>query len=252
MTDQNKPVENPELVKAIYSMFENNTSIMQSKMIDEVMRAKFINPIVINKDAPETGGSEAIDFHMLENAANQKFFMAFTDWQELEKWKKNKGQQTAILTFDEYAKMVLDEKSVSEGFVINPFSENLIFNKQLIASLNEQKKAMLSGISQSTTQKDTQILIGKPEVFPQEMADAISGYLKTVSNVKAAYLRIMVKEKVPSYLIVVDSIGEPGEVVRGIADAANPYLKEMQIALFPLESDLGKTATANVEPFYKK
>lgn len=254
MTEENRPVENQDLVIAIGEMFNNNNAMTQSKMIDQVMRAKFIIPIIIDKDICEQSqnDSSGIDFHMLENSEKQKFFMAFTDWDELEKWKRVEGQQTAILTFDDYSNMVLDQRSTAEGFVINPFGENLIFNKRLIDSLFKQKQAMNSGVKENTMSKETQVLFGKPDVYPQEMVDSISAYLKTNNNVKSAFLRFMVKDNKPSYLIVVDCLGDIKDLIKGISDSANDYMNGLQISLFPYESELGKSATLNQEPFYKK
>ena len=254
MTEEIKPVENPKLVMAIQAMFDNNNAEMQSRMIDEVMRATFISPVVINSEnqEPDEDGKTGIDFHMLENTDKQKFFMAFTDLDEMEKWKKKEEQQTAILSFDEYASMVLDKESVSEGFVINPFGENLIFNKRLITSLFQQKQAMNKGAKADTTGNEKQILVGKPDIYPQEMVDAITQYLKTDSKVEAAYLRFMVKDNIPSYLVIVDCKGDLNDSVKGIANSANDYLNGLQINLFSIDSELGKNASENVEPFYKK
>lgn len=261
MVDVNKPVTNPELVIAIKTMKENNTKECQDNVINEVMKAHFISPVIISP-VPEASSdiseivlkkNTTINFSIIENTANQQFFLAFTDWKELGKWHKGKNQQTLILTFDDLATMVLDKKGNSEGFVINPYGENIIFNKTIIRTLLEEKeRRSKGGVVEQVIKKDTTVQLGQPSIYPKEMVNAISNYLKKQKNVYAAYLQLMIKEGEQSYLVIVDFTGDRREIFDGIANVAMSHLNGMLIDLVPYDSDFGHNAINNIEPFYKK
>jgi hypothetical protein len=261
MVDVNKPVTNPELVTAIKVMKENNTKENQDNVINKVMEAHFISPVLISPVQGTTSGSNevvlkentTINFSMIENTANQQFFLAFTDWEELGKWQKNKNQQTLIMTFDDLASMILHKGGNSEGFVINPFSENIVFNKAMIGTLMEEKERHANGgVIEQVVNKDTTVQLGEPRVYPKEMVNAISNYLKKQKNVQAAYLQLMIKEGEQSYLVIVDFSGDRRILFDGIANVAMSHLKGMYIDLIPYDSDFGLNAAKNIEPFYKK
>lgn len=82
MIDVNKPVTNPKLDTAIKQMSENNTKENQDHVIDEVMKAHFISPVVISPAPGQPGSNNqvllkqdtAINFSIIENTTNQKFF----------------------------------------------------------------------------------------------------------------------------------------------------------------------------------
>jgi len=261
MIDVNKPITNPELVAAIKVMNENNTQESQDNVINEVMKAHFISPVTIFPEPESLSGSSEvalkektkINFSIIENTANQQFILVFTDWEELGKWKKNENQQVLILTFDDLAAMVLNKEGNLEGFVINPYGGNITFNKNMIAALKEHKEQhKTGGVVEHVVKKDTSVQLGEPRIYTREMVNAISNYLKKQKNVQAAYLQLMVKEGEQSYLIIIDFEGDRRKTFDGIANAAMSYLNGMFIDLVPYDSDFGRSATKNIEPFYKR
>ncbi len=261
MVDINKPVTNPELIAAINAMRENYTKENQDRVFIEVLKAHFISPAVITPapEPSEEGGKAVlkegtqISFNLIENTAKLQYFLAFTDWDELEKWSKNENQQTLILTFDDLAAMVLDENSDASGFVINPFGGNLIFDKNLIMAIKAENERRASvGATEQVVEKDTPVQLGKPSVYPEEMVKAIIEHMKKQKNVKAAYLQLMTKGEEQSYLLVVDFEGDRKETFNKIAYSAKQYLKDMFIDMVPYDSDFGRDAAKNVEPFYKR
>lgn len=224
------------------------------------MKAHFISPVNISPVPSSSENNEVvlkedttISFNIIEDTNNQKFFLAFTDWEELGKWHKGENQQTLIVTYDDLAAMILDEKGNSDGFVINPYGQNIIFNKSMILGLtNEKERRKNGGVVEQVVEKDTTVQLGQPLVYPQEMINAISDYLKTQKKVKAAYLQLMIKQGEQSYLIIVDFEGEKRKLFDGIGSVAMKCLNDMYIDLIPYDSEFGRNACSNVEPFYKK
>ncbi|MCR5755859.1 MAG: SseB family protein, partial [Acetatifactor sp.] len=68
----------------------------------------------------------------------KQFFMAFTDAMELKKWKNHEDQQTAVASFEDYAGLLFKKDGNGQlppaiGFVINPFGDNIIVPREMIA-----------------------------------------------------------------------------------------------------------------------
>ena len=78
-------IKNPDLVAAIEKMQDDNTTENINKMIDEVMKAKFILPAKVTPktEAKTTNGqtvmqqSTQVQFRLLENGNKEKFFGVF-------------------------------------------------------------------------------------------------------------------------------------------------------------------------------
>ena len=69
-----------------------------------------------------------------------RFFPAFTDWEELRKLCGPKNQQTLVLSFDDYAGMVLNDNNAA-GFVLDPFGACLSFDRTMIGHLVARKQS---------------------------------------------------------------------------------------------------------------
>lgn len=81
-----------------------------------------------------------VQFPMLSTEDGRKFFMAFTDWTELKRWRDEENQQTFAMNFDDYAGMLLRKDaqgniSPALGFVINPFGGNIVVTREMVASM---------------------------------------------------------------------------------------------------------------------
>ena len=140
-------IENTKLIEAIKRMKQDKTKESQSIMLWEMMNAKFLNPTTLNA-VPDKNGKvnipvgTTISFYTIISTDKKKFAMAFTDNDELNKWynaniqagvkPENISRNSAVMGFMEYAEIILNEKSDLEGFVINPYNENIIFNISFI------------------------------------------------------------------------------------------------------------------------
>ena len=147
MEDMNKPVANPELLAAVERMNRENSRESRDAVLDLVITtARFLAPVTITP-APEeqTGGQAAlgqgtqIQFQLLANQEGQPFFPAFTGWEELRKLCGPKNQQTLVLTFDDYAAMVVRDARAA-GFVVDPFGACLSFDRTMVEHLVERKR----------------------------------------------------------------------------------------------------------------
>lgn len=157
MQYNNKPISNPMLVGAIELMKAEDTPDHRNMFINEMMKASFLAPAILEPvPQPDDSGEvkipagTKIQFPMLSTQDGKSFFMAFTDWSELKKWKDEENQQTFALSFDDYAAMLLrknSEGAVSPalGFVINPYGGNIVISGKMAADLMAAKLGRAKG-----------------------------------------------------------------------------------------------------------
>ncbi|MDD4850253.1 MAG: enhanced serine sensitivity protein SseB C-terminal domain-containing protein [Gemmiger sp.] len=275
MIDPNQPVKNPALKNAMADMRKNNTPETRNIVINQMMNAVFLAPAIVDfgKNAPKPDAqgkvkiepNSKISFTLINTQDGKKFFMAFTDWEELRKWNKNPGQQTLMLRFDDYAAL-LEKNTNAAGFVINPYTENLRFDPATVASLKNQKadfiKAKMAAARAQAHAKaahkidpGSKVVLVEPTVYPDGMLDPICEYLQTRPDVQAAYIQVMiVNDTDKSYLMVLDC-PQDDALFAAVAKAAHPYMaanKTMNMDITIAASPLGQQALKGTDPFYTK
>ena len=257
--DVNKPLENFRLNVLLKEVKENQTETGMNMLFEEiVMNARFLS-VVFLSEPPKPNEDGTVTFQknttmqmpMLSSTGGKHFYPIFTDHDELARWQKMEKPNTLILRFDDYAAF-LEKNEQVEGIVINPFSDNFVLNRKLMAHLKTQKDFRTKGVSQNKISKDTKVMVGEPKEYPAELAGALQEYMKGVPAIERAWLRLMIKDNVQSFLAVVDFVGNREEIFGNIAAAVRPYLKNIRLDMIPYQDGFGKKAVENVEPFYQK
>lgn len=260
MFDINKPVTNPDLVKAINDSYPNQID-KQKHIILEARKARLLAPVLIS---PEPEGEinvnervikkdTTISFNLIEDTNNQKYFIAFTDWNALRKWRNIEKQQTIVTSFDDLSSMVLNSHDGHSGFVINPYGEDIVFRRSLLEALHEeQNMPIINSTNEYVVKKDSKVMLGQPRVFPQDLVDAITRYLENQKMVRAAYFMQMLREEELSYLLIIDFSGNKKVLFGGISKSVQGYLNGMNIDMMPLETGFAQEAIRNVKPFYMR
>lgn len=138
MEQNDHSLDNAPLLQAIARMQTENSRESREAVLDIVIsQAQFLAPADI---VPEAEGKEAaVRFQLLTNQEGQPFFPAFTGWDELRKLCGPKNQQTLVLTFDDYAAMVLRDNRAA-GFVVDPFGSCLSFDRAMMNHLVQRKR----------------------------------------------------------------------------------------------------------------
>ena len=133
-------VNNQQLLTAVERMNRENSRESREAVLDLVISsAAFLAPVTIQVPAPKSASKETqIQFQLLANQEDQVFFPAFTGWEELRKLCGPKNQQTVVLSFDDYARMILQDKRAA-GFVIDPFGICLSFDRTMVEHLVNRK-----------------------------------------------------------------------------------------------------------------
>lgn len=261
--DYMNAVNNDELLKAIETMKKDNSPENQSHMLDLMVEAQFLAPVSITP-APEANSGvmtkitlasdSKIRFHMIENGQGQRFFLAFTSFDEMRKWRPNQDNQTIITNFDDYANML--KNSVGDGkvagFVIDPFGTNVIFGKEQSIMIKEVKDGRMADSNRHRINAGEEIYFGEPLNYPTEMVEAVKNYLSKQSNVQSAYLQLMSQGSEESYLIVLEYEGDRQTLFDGVAEVAKPYLDKLCLDILGVENDLGRKIYNRAKPFYEK
>ena len=140
-------LDNQALLSAVERMNRENSRESREAVLDLVISsARFLAPVDITP-LPESGegnqarlgAGTAIQFQLLSNQEGQPYFPAFTSWEELRRLCGPKNQQTLVLSFDDYAGMILRDGR-GAGFVIDPFGACLSFDRTMVEHLVRRKE----------------------------------------------------------------------------------------------------------------
>ena len=131
-------LNNQPLLAAVQRMQRENTRESREAVLDLIITtARFLAPADLNE---QDGQETQIAFQLIPNQDGQTFFPAFTGWEELRKLCGPKNQQTLVLSFDDYAGMVLNDNNAA-GFVLDPFGACLSFDRAMIGHLVARKQS---------------------------------------------------------------------------------------------------------------
>lgn len=247
--DINKPITNPDLVNVIKEMKQGNKK--EELFWEEMFKAKFLCPInmKIGKTTQKEnhkivlGEGTSIALLSIDNEQSEHFLMAFTDWDELKKWKQNYAQQTLVLSYEDYQGIIIKNDLAYQGIVINPFGENIVLNRQILNSTRRNEHII---------QKGESVMIGIPKEYPADMVNKLKKYFAKMQNVEKAYLLWMVRGNESSYLLVLDSPISPQQLFPLVGQICRPFLKGKLLDMALANSGLGKGAIEGQTPFFTR
>ncbi|MFC5431088.1 enhanced serine sensitivity protein SseB C-terminal domain-containing protein [Paraburkholderia denitrificans] len=172
-----------------------------------------------------------------------------------------KAMRLAIREEEKYLRLParsLFEITRGAALVLNP---QLDYGKEFIPA--EVEALLSTGVSNPGTtrivRQETKVLIGKPRVWPEDMAQSVTKLLAGRREVKAAYLALMHDASIdeqPHLLFAIELEGEDLQVLRDVGAVADEYVKSygptdvMRIA--PGDSGLAGHFYQNDKPFYER
>ncbi len=253
------PITNPALVKAMDEMKQNRNPKTEVAFVTALKAARFLVPANVNKvQAAQANADGTVElkeqpqvrFMLFNNKEGKKFFPLFTDIGEFRKWDKHTEAQIAALSFRDLCTLMKKNPNPDgEGAVINPFGQNIMVPTETLFRVNATE-AMAPG---------TKISIGTLKEEPTELVDAVRAHAENDSAINAIYLRVMQREdkEKPNFLFVVDIDKTTDQataktIFDGVAEAAKPHLRGVELAIVPSFNQLGVAALKDAEPFYTK
>ena len=135
---------NPKLIEAIEAMRKNFCAETQNKVINTALACTFLVPAMVEKTTELVADAENhVNFEdkskakfilLNNNKTNGTFFPAFTSPEKVKKLQYEQPFQTFAMRFQDIAALTEQTPSV-QGFVINPFHENLPFTQEMLESI---------------------------------------------------------------------------------------------------------------------
>ncbi len=151
-----------------------------------LLKAHFIIPVEKSKKKDE------LNIALLTNDQDEKYFQAYTDIDAYNKLPNFEDYDTFTISFDQYAHALISGDSTITGLVINPFTENVPFNKDFIKNVFSSNKVRIEVLN----------------IYPKKELKVIKDVLKEIKEVKSAYLFKMYKLNQEGFLLVVETSKE--------------------------------------------
>ncbi|MBQ3566022.1 MAG: enhanced serine sensitivity protein SseB C-terminal domain-containing protein [Oscillospiraceae bacterium] len=256
INDKNKEarnIVNPDLVRAANFIFqETERDKIDPKLwqllFGEIFKGEYIIPVDSSKlVVDKRSGNEfniskdsRISFPVLENKDGKKYYPFFTDWNEYRKFDKDTQYTIMAAGFKDMERFV----DKADGIVINPFGANIILNYDMLSTITEASKEL--------KKETSKISVGDPKEYPLQMVRKISETLWDKDYIKAAYLKLMLKNREESYLVALEGKlpEKPQELYNEIAENALPDANNIPIDFIDYDSDFAKKVFKDSQPFY--
>ena len=138
MNQTTEEIRNPELIEAMQAMLRHDNEKTRGRMAEALMNSRLLSPILTEREGPST----RIRFEDIQNAQGDKYYLAFTDMEEYNKWNEDgTHDQALIMTMEDFGNILIRSINDLRGFVVNPFGENVSISKSLLLSLLKQREA---------------------------------------------------------------------------------------------------------------
>ena len=155
---------------------------------------------------------------------------------EYKKWYDYKKYDTFYFTFDQYANSLINGEDFLKGMVINPFSENISFNRDSIKYIFNSNKTSVEIINK----------------YPKEELKVIKSVLKEIKEVKKAYLLKMLKNNISGYLLVIDTEKKNNiKVFTNISNEIKSKIEKINIDITDVNDKNIKPLLENMKTIYK-
>ena len=142
MNNKMKFISNPMLVGAMELVKKNKSQENLKLFMDELLHARLISPIIITPPPTidENGKAKLteenkISIPMIPGPDDKKYFMGYTDMEEVNKWTSQPKHQMIAFKFADYVHMLLKPDCEVNGIVINPFDHNLVITKDMVLAM---------------------------------------------------------------------------------------------------------------------
>lgn len=130
-------ISNNDFVISIKLMQDNFTPEKHQDFVNQMLHTRFLCPVLFdpNPEVKPNGMTQVPEntklmLSSLKNKNGESYLVAYTDTKEANNHKQTENQHNIICSYFDYCTIVEKEDSPYAGFVINPFSENVIISKQ--------------------------------------------------------------------------------------------------------------------------
>lgn len=244
-------ITNKNLKSVITKVLSENSQENQNLLVDELLGADLY--VLVDFEQGKDNKISSITMLKTINADQESYLPVFTDVNEMESAQKSSGFEETLVSFNELYEIVCNKESEFSGFIINPGSDEIIIDKELLTYIKENK--LNPEKNHKVVIKDTDdIEVSKlsEDLYPTDMINALKKYFEKNQNISKAYITYIKQEGSQSYLLVTDFEGDKEKTFREISDIAKPYLYQIYLDQLEYNTTFGKEITSNLKPFYRK
>lgn len=229
--ETNKEIRNDELKTSMITLKLQNDKESEKNFIEELKNAYFLIP------AEKTDSNDELTFVLLCDQEGNNYFQGYTDKDEYDKWFDKDNSTEFVLTFDEYANIIISSSEEVKGLVINPFNENIILDKEFLQYAFTMDKIYIDEVTDC----------------PKEIKNIIKKVLQSEEKVEKAYLMNIKKKNIPGYLLIVDSCTKNKKKLHDdIGKTITKSIKEINLDIVSNDEDMFIGITEGKKPFYIK
>ena len=236
MKENQQPVSNPELKRAITRMYQEGSRDSKETALRCLVRAQLLAPVVVQRE----GKQDHIQFMLLPNQDGSNFFPVFTDLEELRKQFNQPDQQTLVLTFADLAGMILRDSSAA-GLAVNPFGENMTLGRELVEIVVGDMGAL-----------HAQMQLSRPEPWPEGLAKAVSNQAALLAEVQRVWLCwAQDAGGGQGYLLLVEHTGRQDRIFEALGQAVRPHLDGARADVASYDKRY-ESVLKNMEPVFRR
>ncbi|MFR1502224.1 MAG: enhanced serine sensitivity protein SseB C-terminal domain-containing protein, partial [Ruminococcus sp.] len=233
---------------------KKSTQETELPMIDALFRSQVIAPVqLINAEQDlnmEDGEKHQtqIKFVMVQNN-DKKFFPAFTDMEELNRWQNPPEYRTMIIPFLQYAAM-FQQNGDAEGIVVNPFreGESVAMPKANVIDLAKRF------VHYQRQQQQNRVQLFDLKDKPIDLMKELSAHFEEVPEVHAAYMTGMRVGNKESVMLVLDcdQVEDTKSLFQPAAQIVNRHTNGNPPGIITTQHDMSKSILERTTPFYQE
>lgn len=178
-------IQNPEVEKLVAEYSELKTTEKLNELLTEIHKGTLIIPANMDeKQQPYPC--------VLGNAEGDKYFPVYTSMEQMKDSPKPEGIMT--LTFEAINAIAAASDESVKGIVINPFTHNLLFFRELVnkvAEIDEQRRKATETRMRQVTPEQYMVIARKFFEFnylPRKMTEQGQEFIDELCNRKETYL----------------------------------------------------------------
>lgn len=200
----NETISNPMLSGAIEAMRLESSSKNKEVVLEEILKATFLCPATVST-TPLTGEDGRpylpddceIQQQMVQDAKGRPLLLAFTDQEQMERWKSRRAVRNIVygfgMSFTEYTDLMLQKLpdgtyGPAQGIVIDPYGCNLVLDRDMVANIlvrrmarQDEAQRMMERVREQSRIRN--VVPGKSkETEPQEQQNAETEQQNTATD----------------------------------------------------------------------
>lgn len=262
----NDTVSNPKLRELLVEFKQKHDTDKNAavKVLNElanefVFSAKVLCPVQLSAEPVKQNGvltaksGSQVSF-MLLSENDKSYLPLFTDNDEYSKWSfgVENPPYTLVLDFSGIA-AIFESNAACSALVLNPYSDNLLIQREMIIKWNEDAQIKQHGHARHTITADTPAEVYALNPYPMLLSNKLCETAKGLPGINAMWLRGIKLNGEDGYLLLAD-LSEDGNngIFKALGECATPLLDGKALHIVTTDNDFGKKNVDNVLPIYSK